>query len=327
MQLKILCASDLGLFSIFLPRSLVPQKVLRQHYSNHKEKLKYIQSWNLANDNNFTITAVSLGPFDGHTIEKSTPRPWKWSYCGRGQRRPVTSKSVTCDRDMRLWHVTMTCDCYNGIWLTDCDTQNCDLWLWQCDTLKRRSVPVAPCRVTRSRTPKLVTGHRHTREKLKIAKINILMWERFTSLKWKELIKGEKKLLRWAWLIFNFHSRSKYFVWHIVIEFMKKKLDTCIELNTLSEEFLSRYLDFPCFRFVWMRWFVFRFVLCQFGQIFVKYLWPGILPIVSKPTLPFEFTNKVPLWRPEARRQCCRPIGFEHKPGSTNGIARALCGG
>lgn len=44
MQLKILCASDLGLFSIFLPRSLVPQKVLRQHYSNHKEKLKYIQS-------------------------------------------------------------------------------------------------------------------------------------------------------------------------------------------------------------------------------------------------------------------------------------------
>ena len=48
--------------------------------------------------------------------------------------------------------------------------------------------------------------------------------------------------------------------------------------------------------------FVFGFVLCQFRQIFVKYLWPGILPIVSKPTLPFEFTNKVPLWRLDRRR-------------------------
>ena len=84
---------------------------------------------------------------------------------------------------------------------------------------------------------------------------------------------------------------------------------------------------FPCFRFVWMGQFVFGFVLCQFCQIFVKYLWPGILPIVSKPTLPFEFTNKVPLWRLDRRRHPCRPIRFEETAASTNHVAPNLCGG
>ena len=81
---------------------------------------------------------------------------------------------------------------------------------------------------------------------------------------------------------------------------------------------------FPCFRFVWMAQFVFGFVLCQFRQIFVKYLWPGILPIVSKPTLPFEFTNKVPLWRLDGRRHPCRPIRFGETAVSTNHVARLM---